>query len=209
MDILHQAKKYHECMGEAKRRIEVVDKVINKEITTNILITDVELMCIQIRKILELIALSSVAANQAEYQKVRSNLATLWNAKDIVKNIEAINPKYYPEPILLQGWNGDPNNTRTQPVKEKYLTRDELFDIYARCGGLLHAQNPFAKKKDFKQAAMVIPNWLKKIKTLLDKHIVNLVDSDTMFMVILNLGYEKEVSVGIYGSTQNGGASGS
>lgn len=200
MSIHHQAKKYQECMEEAKRRIEVVDKVISHEITTNILITDVELMCIQIRKILELIALSSVAANQAEYQKVRSNLATLWNAKDILKNIEAINPKYYPEPILLQAWNGDPNKTRTQPVRAKYLTRDELLDIYARCGGLLHAQNPFSRRKDFQQATKVVPNWLKKIKTLLDKHIVNLVDSDIMFMVILNLGFEKEVSVGVYGS---------
>src|SRR5690606_3963113 len=107
-------------------------------------------MCIQIRKILELIALSSLAANQTEYQKVKSNLANLWKATDIIKCIEAINPKHYPEPIALQCWNGDPNYTRTRPVTEKYLKRDELFDIYARCGGLLHAQNPFGKKKDFK-----------------------------------------------------------
>lgn len=198
MSIQLQAQKYKECMKEAKRRIEVVDQVISRKITTGILITDVELMCIQIRKILELIALSSVAANQVEYQKVSNNLAKLWNAKDIVKSLDPINPKHYPEPIILQGWNGDPNHTRTQPVNNGYLTRDELFDIYSRCGGLLHAQNPFGKNKDFVQASKVIPIWLKKIGTLLDKHIVNLVDSDAMIMVILNLGYENDVSVGVY-----------
>ena len=84
-------------------------------------------------------------------------------------------------------------------MKGKYLTRAELFDIYARCGGLLHAQNPFAKTKDFNQANKVIPTWLTKIRTLLDTHIVNLVDSETMIMVILNLGYEQDVSVGVFG----------
>ncbi|MDR7152012.1 hypothetical protein J2W49_003988 [Hydrogenophaga palleronii] len=198
MSIKIQAQKYKECMKEAKRRIEVVDQLISRKITTGILITDVELMCVQIRKILELIALSSLAANQVEYQKISNSLAKLWNAKEIVKNLEPINPKYYPEPIVLQGWNDDPNHTRTQPVKSGYLTRDELLDIYSRCGGLLHAQNPFGRSKDFVQACKVIPVWLKKIKSLLDKHIVNLVDSETMIMVILNLGFENDVSVGVY-----------
>lgn len=201
MDLNDKITKYSECMEEVKKRVEVIESLINGAATTPYLIINVEFACVQVRKILELIALSGLVANKSEFQKVKMNLENLWNAKDIVKTLEIINPRFYPEPIVLQCFNGDPNNTRTQPVTSGYLTRKEFFDIYSRCGGLLHAQNPFSKKKEFTQTYKVIPNWLGKIKKLLNQHIVNLVDEGHMVMVLMNFGYDAKVSIGGYSKT--------
>jgi hypothetical protein len=198
MDLKNKIEKYLECMEEVKKRVEVIESLINKTVATPYLITNVEFACIQIRKILELVALSGLVANKSEYQKIKMNLENLWNAKDIVKTLQVINPKFYPEPIVLQGFGGDPNNTRTQPVTSGYLTGDEFLDIYARCGGLLHAQNPFSRKKEFENTYKVIPSWLEKLKKLLNQHIVNLVDESHMIMVLMNFGYDANVSIGAY-----------
>lgn len=203
MDLNDKVLKYSECMEEVKKRVEVIEALLDNSITTSYLITNVEFSCIQIRKILELIAFSALVANKVEYQKVQENLGKLWKAKDIVKNLEVINPNFYPEPIKLQYFNGDPNNTRTQPVKTGYLTREEFLNIYARCGGLLHAQNPFSKKKEFLQTSKVIPMWLAKVKKLLNQHVVTLVGETNMIMVIMNFGYKEKVSIGAYGKNCN------
>ncbi len=203
MELNDKVQKYTECMEEVKKRLGVIESLLNKSLSTPYLITNVEFACIQFRKVLELIALSGLIANKAEFQRVKENLQDLWNAKDILKTLEAINPKYYPEPIILQGWNGDRNNTRTIPIKSGFLTREEFLNIYARCGGLLHAQNPFAKKKEFGEAYKVLPKWLEKVKTLLNQHVVRLVDENTMIMVFMNLGYESKVSIGAYEKKSN------
>lgn len=199
MDSSEILLKYSDCMEEIKKRIEVLDSLVDQKISTPYLIINVELACIQLRKILELIAFSSVVANKKEFQTVQSKLEKLWNAKQIIDKVELINPKYYPEAIKIQCFDGDPNITRTLPVKSGFLTRDEFLDIYARCGGILHAQNPFSNKKNFVQVQSFIPKWVSKIKILLDKHVVTLSGEDVMVMVIMNFGYKEKVSIGIYG----------
>jgi len=198
MKLNEKVAKYSECMEEIKRRVEVVEALLSKSFTTPYAVTNAEFACIQVRKILELLALSSVVANKNELERVQASLERLWNAKDISKTLYSINPNYYPQPIFLEGFNGDPNNTRTRPVKAGYLTRDDFLNIYSRCGGLLHAQNPFAKKKEFLETYNAAGSWVIKIKKLLNQHIVNLVDETTMIMVLMNFDYKDKVSIGAY-----------
>ncbi|WP_428023159.1 hypothetical protein [Arcobacter sp.] len=198
MTIQDKKNKYTICMNEIKKRVEVVESILNNKVSTPYLITTVELICIQIRKILELIALSSMVANKEEYQKVKDKIEKAWNAKDILNELKTINLNHYPQPMVLQCGNGDVNNTRTQPVQSGFLTREELFNVYSICGGLLHAQNPFAHKKQFENILKQVPSWLIKIKKLINVHVVQLVDESTMFIAIINFDYEKDVSVGVY-----------
>ena len=198
MNIQNKRDKYTICMDEIKIRVKIVEQVLNNKINTSYLIVNVELVCIQIRKILELIALSSIVANKEEYQKVKKAIERAWKTKEILKELNLINPNYYPQPITLECWNGDNNNTRTKPVKSGFLTREELLNIYAICSDMLHAQNPFAEKKQFNRILKLVPTWLKKIKTLTNIHIIQLIDENTMIISIINFEYEKEVSVGIF-----------
>ena len=85
-------------MTEIKRRIEVISRLIEKRFTTGYDVTDVETGCLQMRKILELIALGSLVVNKEEISKEYDNYANHWNAKDILTYIETVNPNFYPVP---------------------------------------------------------------------------------------------------------------
>jgi hypothetical protein len=92
--------KYCNCMEEIKRRVEVINTIIQKRYTTPFQATNIELICLQIRSILELIALGSLVTDEDEYKKQSRRLAKdEWNAKVILNEIEKINPKFYPEPV--------------------------------------------------------------------------------------------------------------
>ena len=77
MDLKDKIVKYSECMEEVKKRVEVIESLINKTVTTPYLITNVEFACVQVRKILELTALSGLVANKVEFQKVKMDLSKL------------------------------------------------------------------------------------------------------------------------------------
>jgi len=113
-----------------------------------------------IRKILELIALSSLVANKNEYARARKNFNRDWNAKFILNDLEKINPKFYP---VLTKQILDPTSKKvmkTETVKSGYLTRSEFENICDRCGGLLHANNPFGQAKDIDKFIQVVPSWM-------------------------------------------------
>jgi hypothetical protein len=59
--------KYCKCMEELKLRIEAVNSILEKRTTTICQATNIEFMCLQIRSILELIALGSLAVEEDEY----------------------------------------------------------------------------------------------------------------------------------------------
>jgi hypothetical protein len=67
--------KYCNCMEEIKRRVEVVNTILQKRYTTPFQATNIELICLQIRSILELIALGSLVTDEDEYKKQSRRLA--------------------------------------------------------------------------------------------------------------------------------------
>ena len=90
---------YAGCMEEIKRRQKAISSIRNKKQSTLFSITNVEFVALQLRKILELIALANLVANVEEYRRIRQSYATDWNAKRIIEQIKRINPDYYPQPI--------------------------------------------------------------------------------------------------------------
>jgi hypothetical protein len=61
--------RYCECMEEVKLRIEVVRVLLSGRFSLKYLPPLVESVCLQIRKILELIALASLVAVKDEYSR--------------------------------------------------------------------------------------------------------------------------------------------
>lgn len=58
---------YCSCMEEVKLRVSVIQAVVEKGLTVGREDFDVELVCVQLRKTLELIAFASLTASQARY----------------------------------------------------------------------------------------------------------------------------------------------
>ena len=71
----NQYSKYTDCMEEIKRRTEVVNCFLTRKCHAMYVQTTAESVSLQIRKILELIVLASLAANRSEYAKLQKELS--------------------------------------------------------------------------------------------------------------------------------------
>lgn len=97
-DYKDELSKYANCMEEIKLRTFSIKLIMEKEKTTGFLYTDIEFICLQFRKILELISLANLSANKEQYAKQYIKFKTHWNAKKILEDIKKINPNFYPKP---------------------------------------------------------------------------------------------------------------
>ena len=184
LDNVKMEQKYIRCMEEIKKRTEVVRSIVERELHVKYDVTTAETAALQIRKILELIALSSLVANYEKYREKRANFHKDWHAKRILETLESVNPNFFPQPknrhAFAQGkW-------KLYPVDSDFLTRSDLVELYDRCSALLHAENPFDngdEKRDQKKFLyQEIPTWMHKIITLLKHHTVQPVDEDRMYI---------------------------
>ena len=178
-------QKYIACMEEIKKRTNVVTGFIRGEINSKYLITTAESTALQIRKVLELIALSSLVANHEQYRKQRVHFRKDWNAKRILDTLASVNPKFYPVPTkqvwISEGIYDTPN------VESGYLTQDDFIELYDKCSAMLHSTNPFSE--EYVNARIFLfeeaPKWMDKIIVLLNHHHVFPVDDSRMYIVLM------------------------
>lgn len=68
-----------------------------------------------------------------------------------------------------------------------YFLRGDLpnLEIYEKCGGMMHAQNPFASERPLKEIQSHFAEWLTKICLLLWHHRIGLADGKTMVVALM------------------------
>jgi hypothetical protein len=184
-DYTEELRRYADCMEEIKRRTDVIRWIIKREKTTGYIHTDVETACLQMRKILELIALSSLIANNEEYSRQYQKFAEHWHATKILEDIEAINPDFWPVPSEQVI---DPNTGMVKdvvPVTKEYLTHENLVEIYDECNQFLHAQNPYGAPQNITRITSKMALWLTKMMNLLNHHQIRLVNPDFEIWVLI------------------------
>jgi hypothetical protein len=178
---------YAEQMREIKRRIEVIDFYLFKGGHAMYKPTTTESICLQFRKILELIAFSSLIANKPQYSAVHKNFETHWNAELLLKDLNRVNPDFYPKPIeekpsAALGVENELPPILLSPILDGYLTQDDFIHIYKKCGGMLHALNPYGSKTGYDYFEKSFPEWRKKLIRLLNSHEVHLVGQTSFWL---------------------------
>ena len=185
---------YIHCMEEIKRRIAVVSRILGGEINTGYLITNAEILAVQLRKVAELIALSSICSHREDYERIRDNFERDWNARLILRDVERINPDFYPKPTRQVK---DPETGKVVETKNReggYLTRDNLIGMVDSCSNILHAFSPYRENlPDPEQFIEQCKKWRKEIMTLLGHHQVQLVDDDSQWWVIMQTKSDTKV----------------
>ena len=154
----------------------------------------IESIVLQIRKILELIAVGSLVANKELYSENYKKFETHSHAKYILNDIERINSEFYPKPAIQTRSDTPGVNWHLvtgEDIGLDYLTRIEFENIYDKCGGLLHAENPFGSKRDYKYYLNNIPAWMKKIENLLKIHVIRLADDENHYLIHMKSGDNK------------------
>ena len=86
--------KYCNLMEEIKKRTAVIDVFLSGSKHALFKATTIESTCLQLRKILELIAMGSLVANKKAFSKVYENFSKCWNAEYIFKDIGRINTEF-------------------------------------------------------------------------------------------------------------------
>lgn len=174
---------YYNCLDKIKRRINVIADHLNKVTTEKYLIIEVETMCLQFRKILEKIMLMSLVANKEQYAAQNEKFAKHYHAERIMRDLEKVNPNFYPTPIKKV--QGEGKISELVSIENGYLTKEELIEIYEKCGGMMHAQNPFASERPLKEIQSHFAEWLTKICLLLWHHRIGLADGKTMVVALM------------------------
>ena len=174
---------YHDCLYEIKRRIGVIADHLNKKTTERYLIIEVETICLQFRKILEKIMLMSLVANKEAYAEQNAKFAKHYHAERIMRDLERINPDFYPVPTMLIHKENEYDEWKN--IESGYLTKDELIRIYEICGGMMHAQNPFSAVKPLEEIQQKFPDWLSKLCVLLNHHQIKLLGGKLMVVAMM------------------------
>ena len=177
--------KYEDCMEEIKRRTEVIKGFLTGKCHAMYVQTTAESVSLQIRKILELIALASLVANRSEYAKLRKNFQKDWNAKRILETLKKANPSFYPTPNkqVVDGESG--KVLALEEIKSGFLTKHDYIALYDTCSRILHAENPFSKIQNPKAFLNSVPAWMEKIMRLLNHHTIQLIDDDKQLWVLM------------------------
>jgi len=176
-------EKYAAIMKEIKSRTDVIDVFLSGRREAIYIPTTVETVGLQFRKIFELIAFASLAANRRKYSSIYADFSKHWEAAKLLKSLQRINPDFYPKPVV------ETKSDRPRVVHDlsdrdhDYLTQADLVEAHGRCGRLLHAANPFGRPIDYVFFQTSFPVWRARFMNLLNNHKVHLV-GDTGFYLI-------------------------
>ncbi len=181
--------RYATLMKEIKLRIDVISAFQTGRSHAVYVPTTVESTCLQIRKILELIAFGSLVANKDVYSKTYSNFAKTWKANLLLKDLSRINSNFYPRAIIEK-----PHGLESEFEDRKdALTQEEFENVYEKCNKIMHASNPFGSKIDLGYYEAQIPDWISRIMALLNTHTIRLLDDTRFYLVHMKEERDDEI----------------
>ncbi len=192
--------KYIEQMEEIKCRIASIEILVEVSIARLYLPVVTESIYLQFRKILELIAMASLVVNKEAMEEFGNSMQKLsgeWNGCKILKQVESINPEFYPVPIE-EKLSEDPRvKAELENKTSGFLTKDMFSELYdKKCGLILHADNPLKKQTNCEELWDESPVWKMRIMELLNTHQINLVGHEGFYLV--HMQEENHKSVHMY-----------
>ena len=170
-------------MEEVKKRTTVLQGLLDGQINAIYPATSIECAALQLRKILELIALGSLVAHKDEYAANYENFASHWHAERILRDIGKINPDFYPRPMREAPSTRPGIKMDLIDIKDGFLTKDDFISTYNELGGILHAKNPFSSKIEYGRSKDLIREAIGKTVILLNSHQIRLLKSQDFLLV--------------------------
>lgn len=179
---------YCGCMERVRHHVSVADTVFAGNITTGTDELNNELVFLHLRKALEEMAFSSLAANRKKYSEARAQFARDWRAKGMLEHVEKLNPQFWPIPVSGPQEIA-PGHKHFDRVKDGFLTREEFVELYDAASVLaLHTRNPYAPPEEAVHLKYPVDGWSARIKALLRLHCVKLADVHGLWVVQMGDG---------------------
>ena len=156
-----------------------------------------ETIALQIRMIIESIALASLSANKTLFEQEGDKFKEFWRADSIFRDIEKKNPDFYPQPVKEQP-SKIPDVLEFIEIKTGFMTRSEIIKVHSKCCDILHAKNPYGRSRDHKTFFAQVPQWLTLIINLLSNHKIRLLNDSGFYIVHMREPYNKGYRVRMY-----------
>lgn len=185
-------QKYCGLMEEVKRRTNVIDfflgggHALYKP-------TTVESIALQFRKVLELVAFGSLIANKDVYAAAYAKFAEHWNARLLLRDLERVNAHFYPKPVIEVPSSSPKIAHGLENRQPDYLSKKEFVKVYEKCGGILHADNPYGSQVDYNYYHSKFPVWRTRIINLLNNHQIQLVSEPGFYLIHMKENREDKV----------------
>lgn len=188
---------YISIMEEIIKRTDVIRGLFNKEI--NMVYNDIqaETIALQIRMIIESIALASLSANKSLFEQEGDKFKEFWKADLIFRDIEKKNLNFYPQPVKEQP-SKIPNVPEIIEIKTGFMTRSEIIKVHSKCCDILHAKNPYGRSRDRKTFLAQVPQWLTLIINLLNSHKIRLLNDSGFYLVHMRELYNESYRARMY-----------
>ena len=193
---------YMECMIQIRERLDIVLWITS---SLNILKIEpffaAELIFIQFRKALELIAFASLTVNKEQYAAAHAQFASHWKAAKMLEALSKINPHFYPVPLRLMGSAKESAEKRRfhyETLKDGFLTRDEFVKLFDASSDVLHIPNPFSIKDPAIDIHFPVPVWVERIRQLIRLHSMALVNGQRWIVYVPDVG-----NVSVHAATPN------
>ena len=190
-------QQYVALMEEIKNRANVIEQVGTSPSLLAYKRAHIELICLQLRMILENIAMACLIANGDDFGKKSKSIANEYRPEQIFRRVESVNPDCYPQPIQLIPKSADyktglgeiADGLYQGEIKERasddWLTREMLKNVYGRLGNLLHSKNPMQENSAREQLEKEVPKWYNLIVNLITHHKIAVLDDQKMYIVIV------------------------
>ena len=175
--------KYCGIMEEIKRRMSVIEFFLSGKGHALYIPPTVESVCLQVRKILELIAFGSLAANKDLYSATYTQFASHWHAGRLLRDLAKVNPDFYPKPVIEVDAADPRIRKKLENRQPDYLSKDDFVTAYDECGAVMHASNPYGTPIDYAEYQRKTLSWPQRIMNLLNCHQVQLVNDAGFWLI--------------------------
>jgi hypothetical protein len=183
MDSSPDHASYCKCMEEIKRRQRAIDDMLDGSRTTSFKYTNVEFICLQFRKIFELIILATFASHKHLFEGLTRKLSKEWQIGKVIAIVEKKNSAFYPEPVDRVPSDMPGITDEWRSVKSGFLQLDELVAAHGLIGNLMHANNPYREELLLEEIEIQFPEWREKLIRLLNNHLVKFPDAKYILYV--------------------------
>lgn len=182
-------ERFVDVINEARERLQHAHELLYTEHGS---IFTAEAGALQLRKVIELVALSSLASHRQHFEMVESEFAQN-GAGRAFNLVEAINPEFWPQPIRFAG--GQPTDQLFEGTQEftaeivdaVVLSQSEAWTTFRELSNrFLHAHNPYgpfsAGTVDLLEAGRYLAEVWFKLARLLNSFFVKLPDTDVWLL---------------------------
>ena len=175
-------------MQDIVRRTAAIEQIKNMGAGVALIVVT-EVVYLQLRHTLELLATALLAVNEQAIAQLGQPGVRSWHALDILEAIAKVNDDFYPVPTM----NGPRDEHGVIPIIYKrgdFLTQEKFTTLYNQCGEILHTRNPFARKstirlesrEDCEWRLRAADRWRSRIVRLLTHHRFKVKGDETLYI---------------------------